>query len=390
MSKGVEFTVPVLCAVGLAGSLAMQATSVGALEGGAVANSVGVHSVLAYGAIGNGTADDTNAIRDALNAAGSGGTVIIPAGRVFRHTGVLSVNRPGVRVTGGGTLLATNEEKSSFLVNANRVAIDHVTFAMATTTKRWETYDQMKLRIGAVDGVVIDHVRILGSAAAGVYVGGATNFRLNKLYVADTRADGIHITGSSRDGVVRKPRIKRPGDDGVAVVSYAGGGSAPVSRIKISGPKVYDQVWGRAFSVVGGDQITWKNIYARRSSGASLYIASESNYNTQASTNVQVDGGTIDRANTSSRVDHGAVLLYNGNRNVVNRKIRIKNLRIRNTRRTASRNVAVLSSDGGRQSGILLAKVRISGRPAPFATNVSAREYKLKGWTYRGRSFRAK
>ncbi|MDQ1308640.1 MAG: right-handed parallel beta-helix repeat-containing protein, partial [Actinomycetota bacterium] len=50
--------------------------------------------------------------------------------------------------------------------------------------------------------------------------------------------------------------------------SYAGDGD-PVSRdITILRPRVFGQSWGRAFAVVGGDRITWRNVYAERSSGA--------------------------------------------------------------------------------------------------------------------------
>lgn len=56
-------------------------------------------NVRAYGAVGDGTADDTDAICAALHAAGvRGGRVIIPAGQ-YRTTGSLHVP-PGVSVTG--------------------------------------------------------------------------------------------------------------------------------------------------------------------------------------------------------------------------------------------------------------------------------------------------
>lgn len=389
MSRGAGGAVALTLCVGLSSLLAPAAVGPAVADDEPPAPRSGTYSVLDYGAVGNGSTDDTGALRRALSAATSGATIVIPQGKVFRHTGVLSINRAGVRVTGGGTLLATNEEKSSVVVNADRVTVDHLTLAIASTTKRWETYDQMKLRLSDVDGVRIDSVNVAGSAAAGVYVGGATNFVLRRVRVSDTQADGIHITESSRNGVVDKARVDRPGDDGVAVVSYANGGVPPVRNIQINSPRVYNQRWGRAFSVVGGDRITWRKIGAKHSSAASLYIASEGNYNTQAATNIKVLGGTIDNANDTAAIDHGAVLIYNGNSAVVNRKITIKDLKIRNTRVSASRTVAVLSSDGGQQKSVTLSKFRISGRPAPFFSNMSGSAYKIKGWTYQGRAFKA-
>ena len=69
----------------------------------------------------------------------------------------------------------------------------------------------MKLRLADHTGIVVRNVVIDGSSAAGVYVGsGVSNFLLENLQVRDTRADGIHITGTAHDGVVTEAR-RRPG-----------------------------------------------------------------------------------------------------------------------------------------------------------------------------------
>ena len=91
-----------------------------------------------------------------------------------------------------------------------------------------------------------------GSAAAGIYVGGASNFTLSDVLVRNTNADGIHMTTRAHDGVVRNARVVNPGDDGVAVVSYRNDGEL-VRNITVESPRVEGQRWGRGFSVVGGD-----------------------------------------------------------------------------------------------------------------------------------------
>mgnify|MGYP000425904097 CR=1 FL=1 len=50
-----------------------------------------------FGAVGNGTTDDTKAVRDAITAAGVGGTVYFPFGE-YRLTGVLKLKQ--VALTG--------------------------------------------------------------------------------------------------------------------------------------------------------------------------------------------------------------------------------------------------------------------------------------------------
>jgi hypothetical protein len=59
--------------------------------------------VLAFGAVGDGVADDTAAIQNAINAVPvSGGTVFFPAGKLFRCAGQLTLdNREGLQLIGG-------------------------------------------------------------------------------------------------------------------------------------------------------------------------------------------------------------------------------------------------------------------------------------------------
>lgn len=59
-----------------------------------------VINVKSYGAIGNGTADDTAAIQAAVTAAGTGGTIFFPAG-TYRITSSINL-APGVSVMGVG------------------------------------------------------------------------------------------------------------------------------------------------------------------------------------------------------------------------------------------------------------------------------------------------
>lgn len=340
-------------------------------------------SVTSFGAIGDGVTDNCTAINNALSAVGVGGTLLFPAGQVFAHSCVLQVAKAGVRLTGGGQLKATNERRSSLFLNAASVSVDNLKFTIATTSQRWEEYEQMRIRVGAVSGVTISDVTVDGSAAAGIYVGGASNFSLNRVEVKNTRADAIHMTESARDGAVTDATIRNAGDDGVAVVTY-GASTTPAKNITVTRPRLYGQTWGRAFSVVGGDRITFKDIYAEQSSGATVYIASEGGgYNTGASTNVLVDGGAINQANQTSSVDHGAVMLYNG-RSAVNSDITVKNLTITNTRASASRQIGIVQDSGGTHQRVTLQNIAIFGGPTPLGGNAPLSAYNRIGLTYNG------
>lgn len=361
---------------------------------------VGTLTPMDFGAAGDGVADDTAAVQKALDSLAPGAVLHFPAGKVFRHTGVITVRRPGVSLIGAGVMLATNQETSAFLVKADGVTVDGLTFRISNTTQRWVAYEQMKLRIGPVNGVTVRNIVIDGSAAAGLYVGGASDFTIQDVVVKNTRADGIHMTEASHDGRVIRPYVKNPGDDGVAVVSYRNDGAA-CRNIEITDPRLEGQKWGRGFSVVGGTNITYRNIYANNSAGAGLYIAAESEFNTYGVSNVLVDGGTLVNSNQQAaqiaserpspdqaRIVHGAVMLYNSQPSQSIADVTVRNLTIKDTDPDGYDHVQILSYNNEPQTHIWLDAIHISGgSDYPVKTlGVPAGSLKTTGWIMNGTS----
>lgn len=343
-------------------------------------------SVLTFGAVGDGVHDDTAALQRAFSSTPASGTVLVPAGRTFRYTKVLKVTTPGLRVTGGGTLLATDEERSSLQLDADDVVLDDVDVTLRVASRRWGTFDQMLLAVIDHDGVVVRDVHVSGSAAAGVYLWGAGDFLLDHVSVSDSRADGIHVTGPSHDGRVLSPVVTRSGDDGVAVVSYLADGR-PVARVRVEHPVVRTTTWGRGLSVVGGTDITWSDIAVDRSSAAAVYIAAEGDpWFSFPPVRVAVRGGTITGANTSTAVDHGAVLVYDGRAGTLLDDVTVSGLAISGTRPGASRQVGLLLVNGARARDVDLADLAITGGPAHlFTVQAPGTAYETTGWTYQGR-----
>lgn len=320
-------------------------------------------SVLAFGAVGDGVADDTAAVQRALDAARPGVAVVVPAGRVFVHTDVLHVRVPGTVVTGGGVLLGTREERSSVWVEADGVTLDGLTVRTQGTTRRWEAWEQMGLRLAGHSGAVVRDVTVEGSAAAGLYVGGADHFLLDHVTVQGTRADGIHLTEGSHDGLVLAPTVVGSGDDGVAVVSYRSDG-APCHDIVVRSPQVLGTTWGRGLSVVGGTDVAFTDVDVQRSDAAAVYLGSEGQpWNTWAPVRVSVTGGRLQDSNTDQRIDHGAVLvLAGGDGAPAPDTVTVRGLSISGTRRTASRSAGVISY-GAAPQRVLLDQLAITGGP---------------------------
>jgi hypothetical protein len=299
---------------------------------------------------------------------------------------VLRVSRPDVTVAGGGTLLATQEASSSFALAADRVVLQDVTLKIAGTTKRWDAAEQQRLRIEGHTGVEIHNVSVQGSAAAGLFVHqGAANFVIDHVQVSNTRADGIHMTDGSHDGQVISPVVKNVGDDGVAVVSYEKDG-VRCARITVTSPTVDGVSAGRGVTVVGGTDVTYRDIHVSNISAAGVYIAAEGSWNTLGVSNVKVLGGSVNGANMSPYTDHGAVLVYNGASDQSVQNVEISDLTLSGVPATVSRWVGTLADAPAPESNIVLKNLAIngSGPSDPFVRNQSYITYQASGWTRDG------
>ncbi len=328
--------------------------------------------------------DATAWLQSRFDALKPGETLTLQPG-VYQHSGVLKMRVAGARINGdGATLQATSDPTSAVQILADNVAISNMILAAPLTGTRYTTADQTKLLVAA-NGVSVSDVTVTGSASAGISVVGATNFRLDRVTVRNSRADGIHITRGANNGQVNNAVTEWSGDDGIAVVSY--GGEPSCHDIVINSPTVTGTTWGRGISVVGGQNISYRNISVTQSSAAGVYVATEGNpWNTGAVSKVDVTGGTVDGANTSTEVIHGAVLVYSGNSKQSVRDVTISGLTIANTPTTATRNVGILV-EGGAVSGISLTDISLQNtRLTPLVKyKVPAGSYTASGWTLDGR-----
>lgn len=333
-----------------------------------------------FGAGGDGVADDTRAVQEALDSVVSGGVVRFAPGQVYRHTDVLVADVAGSRLTGSGVLLATNEERSAVWITADDVVVDGgLTFRMGATTKRWDAWEQMKLRLAYVDGVVLRNITIDGAAAAGVFINGSSDLLLVDVSVSNTRADGIHMTGGSHDGILRRPVTSGTGDDGIAVVSSEAQG-AITRGITVRSPVVAATTWGRGLSVVGGEDIVFRNITVDGSDAAAVYIACEgAPYYTYGTRRVSVVGGTLTNSNTNPAVDHGAVIFNSARPGFAVEEILVDGMDISGTRPTASWQAGIVTY-GGTVSGVMLSDFDLSGGGKAFGGNAPDSAYSTVDW----------
>lgn len=341
-------------------------------------------SALESGARGDGTTDDLAALQSALDGMEPGQSLVLDQGSTFAVSDVLTITTDGVTVTGGGVLLSTDEERSSLLVQADDVTLEEITLAIEPPSRRWDAYEQQRLRLDGTSGTTVRDVAIRGSAAAGVYVGGgSTGWELDGLVVSDTRADGIHITQGSSGGLVTDPQVTDPGDDGVAVVSYEQDGE-PCRDVLVERPVVRGSQ-ARGISVVGGEQITYRDIDITGSAAASVYVAAEDSYQSSGVSGVVVEGGTIQGANTDAEIDHGAVLVYSAYGSGVD-DVSISGLEITGTRPGASAEVGILAFGDHPASALTITDLAITGGPSTLMRTPEGDPQGLvaTGWTADG------
>lgn len=321
--------------------------------------------------------DSTSLLQSMFDALRPGDTLTL-APQTYQHSGVLTIRVPGVTIIGNGaTLYATNDNTSSVQILADNVTLKDITLGAALTGPRYYAPQHHKLVIMA-DHVTVTNVVINGSAGAGIYVDGSGYFELNDVRVIRSRADGIHMTNGSHDGVVNNPYTEWTGDDGVAVVSYLP--DAAISRnITINNPTVNGTVWGRGISVVGGQNITYNNITVSNTDSAGIYVASEWSYNTHGVNGVRINGGTVTNANTNPATVHGAILLYAGNAGTRLDDVTITNLTVRNTPVSAGRIFGMITENGGTFSNIVFSNLTLqqAGPLAAWYANVPASSYRL-------------
>jgi hypothetical protein len=336
-----------------------------------------------FGAVGDGRTDDTAAVQKAFDSVEPGGAVLLEQGRTYAVDDVLTLAVRGAVLTGGGTLLATDEERSSLTISADDVVVQDVTLTIEPTSRRFDAFEQQRLRLDEHSGVVVRDVTVEGSAAAGIYVYGTRDFVLHGVQVSDTRADGVHITAGASDGEVLQPVVRDVGDDGVAVVSYAQDGD-PCARIRVESP-VVEGTDARGISVVGGTDVTYTDIEVSGTAAAGVYVAAEGSYDTASVDGVRVEGGSVTDANTDEGIDHGAVLVYSGASDRSVQDVTISGLEVSDTRPGASRWLGVVV-DAGTVSGIELTDLSLDGDgpDAEYGTNEPDADVALTGITRDG------
>ncbi|MCW5632893.1 MAG: right-handed parallel beta-helix repeat-containing protein [Rubrivivax sp.] len=286
--------------------------------------------VTEFGAMPDDDVPDDEAIAAALGALAPGEWLVFPPGTYLQQRSIV-VTQPGVTLWGfGARLHATNPADHSVSLRADGARLYGFTLTAVTDIRRSEAEqarislyreaggpDAVPLQLGnVIRGNVVTHGETPETANAagsvGILVYGARQFTVAENLVMRTLADGIHVTGGSREGRVVNNRVREVGDDLIAMVSYLGegwqarlksdpawaaaveAGEVQVSDVVVQGNDIGDNYWGRGITVVGARNVTIRdNQIARTTYGAALLVAQEGGYATPGPRNVLIEGNTV-------------------------------------------------------------------------------------------------
>jgi parallel beta-helix repeat protein len=287
-----------------------------------------------YGAVPDDNLADDNAISAALNALQPGDWLVFTPGR-YLQTKSIVITTPGVTVWGAGAHLhATNPLDHTVSLQADGVRLYGFKLTAVTDVRR-SAVEQTRISIyrdwtrpGLQTGNVVrgntvtfgDTPDTANSAGgAGILVSQASDFTVADNTVRRSLADGIHITGGSRNGRVINNTVRETGDDMIAVVSYLGKGwqqrlatdaaargavergESAASNVLIEGNDLADNYWGRGIAVVGSRGITVRrNRIDHTAMGAGVLVAQEGGWGTPGPRNVAIQDNHI------TRVQNGA------------------------------------------------------------------------------------
>ncbi|HEX7931937.1 MAG TPA: right-handed parallel beta-helix repeat-containing protein [Paraburkholderia sp.] len=233
-----------------------------------------------------GSTDQTRAIQSALDALRPGQRLVfLPGTYVVSHS--LVVPTQGAVVSGyGASLIATDPDDQALLVTGSGATVAGLTLR-GTGHKRLETESSAKIVVRGKDIQILD-TTIEGGASAGIFVSHSARIVVARNKVQKTLADGIHVTGASRDVLISNNTVTGTGDDLIAIVSYKKDGA--LSRnVLVTHNTVSGNYWGRGLSVVGGADVTLSENDVRGvQKAAGIMVAHEDGYRTYNVRNVVI------------------------------------------------------------------------------------------------------
>jgi hypothetical protein len=175
------------------------------------------------GAAADGKTDDSTIIQKLVDSAPDGATIYFPAGRYFL-TRDIEIKKGNITLSGGGTLIFFHKDKDKAFADNRKIKITgknvNIRDLKITSTAKTRSAVYGLISCFNAENIRIENVDISFSPSTSIYSINSKNMIINKCYVHDQWADGIHISRNSRNVIITNCIIDKNGDDGIGVVSY--------------------------------------------------------------------------------------------------------------------------------------------------------------------------
>ncbi|MBW5448370.1 hypothetical protein GE107_20205 [Cohnella sp. CFH 77786] len=253
-----------------------------------------------FGAVGDGSTDDTAAVRNAIGEAirMGGATVYVPHG-TYKISGIEVTGSFSLVGDGESSVLFSDDRTRSVLKINNAAGSVWRSFKIKSTaagdyTKRNPLLNGLFLF--RVERCTADELFVENTYGAGILVSGCTGSSIERCSVRNTLADGIHVTGRSKDCIIARNTLTDTGDDGIAVVSYQSDQDL-CERILITGNHVV-RSWSRGIAHIGGRSVTISDNLIQATAVTGILVEEDTNYSTYQSYDTIIHHNQIVQAGT--------------------------------------------------------------------------------------------
>lgn len=264
-------------------------------------------SITSNGAMGDGTTDNLTAIQNTFNYAAANHCIaLIPSG-TFAYSGNLTATGIAVAGVGASSILKPlSLSNEAIILAGSGGSISNLVMESAATSRLLTQQSAMVWAENA-DNYYVENLLINDSSSTGVISQNSHDAFILNNTIENTLADSITQVLGSYNITIFGNRILNSGDDGVSNNSYVGDPSA-VHTITVQGNTVMHNKGGRGLEVSGGSNIIFSGNYVDNLDGyTDMYIASESEFNTQSVSNVTVSGNSF----LDGGPNQGSAIVYN-------------------------------------------------------------------------------
>lgn len=275
---------------------------------------------LAFGAKGDGVADDLSALKAAVSALpATGGVVFFPPAKTFKKSDLLIITKSHVKlwsVNRSGEIfqsIAGQQRKQAIIFRGTTGSGVFGLKLRSDGAARYSALEDNQIALDKAQFTELVGNEIQGSAAAGVFAYGSTEHYIEGNYIHHTWADHIHHTNGAKASwvwnnyIFNEPPSK--GDDGIACVTY-GADSARCNDMEWWHNNIVHTGNGRGYAVIGGNNISIHDNWAVGVAGAGVIIASEAEYSTAASQGITVSRNYVQGCGHT--IGHPGILVSGG------------------------------------------------------------------------------